>query len=44
LFSMLTQIYKQDVLDIANDIKLAKNAPCICGSKNKYKRCCMVKH
>ena len=41
LFSSLSEIYQQDVMDIANDIKPRKKAPCPCGSKKRYKHCCM---
>lgn len=41
LFESLTAIYNQDVLHIAQDIKITKNAQCPCGSGKKYKRCCM---
>ena len=41
LFSSLSEIYQQDVMNIANDIKPRKKAPCPCGSKKRYKHCCM---
>ena len=41
LFSSLSQIYQQDTIDIANDIKPRKKAVCPCGSKKRYKHCCM---
>ncbi|MFK8068758.1 MAG: zinc-dependent peptidase [Gammaproteobacteria bacterium] len=41
LFSSLSEIYQQDVMSIDNDIKPRKKAPCPCGSKKRYKHCCM---
>ncbi len=41
LFSSLSKIYQQDVMNIANDIKPRKKAACPCGSKKRYKHCCM---
>ncbi len=41
VFAALQEFYRQDVLAIANDIKPKKNAPCLCGSGKKYKRCCL---
>jgi len=41
LFKSLTEFYKQDVLDIAKDIKPRKKMPCPCGSGKRYKHCCM---
>ncbi len=41
LFSSLSEIYQQDVMDIANDIKPRKKAACPCGSNKRYKHCCM---
>ncbi len=41
LFSSLSEIYQQDVMAIANDVKPRKKAPCPCGSKKRYKHCCM---
>lgn len=43
LFEALTTIYQQDVSHINGDCQTAKNAKCPCGSKKKYKRCCMPK-
>lgn len=43
LFTALSEIYQQDVIDIATDIQLRKKSPCPCGSKKRYKRCCMPK-
>jgi len=43
LFESLTSFYQQDVLDIAGDIKPKKKGPCPCGSKKRYKHCCMPK-
>ncbi len=41
LFKSLTDFYQQDVLGIASDIKPRKKAPCPCGSRKRYKHCCM---
>jgi MtfA peptidase len=41
LFALLTEFYQQDVLSIADDVKPRKKAPCPCGSKKRYKHCCM---
>jgi Mlc titration factor MtfA (ptsG expression regulator) len=41
LFSSLSDFYRQDVLNIADDIKLKKKSPCSCGSGKRYKHCCM---
>lgn len=41
LYAALSEFYHQDVMAIARDIKIRKNAPCPCGSGKKYKRCCM---
>jgi len=41
LFELLTEFYQQDVLAIANDVKVRKKDPCPCGSGQRYKRCCM---
>ena len=41
LFKMLTEVYQQDTMGIEKDIRVSKNAPCPCGSGNKYKRCCI---
>lgn len=41
LFKALEDIYQQDVMSIAKDVKLRAKAPCPCGSGKKYKRCCM---
>jgi Mlc titration factor MtfA (ptsG expression regulator) len=41
LYKQLSEFYKQEVADIAQDEKISKNGPCPCGSKRKYKRCCM---
>lgn len=41
LYAALGEFYHQDVMAIAKDIKIRKNAPCPCGSGKKYKRCCM---
>ncbi|BCE00367.1 hypothetical protein TYM08_P0430 [Marinicellulosiphila megalodicopiae] len=44
LFEALTQIYQQDVSHINSDTVVARNAACPCGSKKKYKRCCLPKN
>ncbi len=41
LFKSLTDFYQQDVLGIASDINPRKKAPCPCGSRKRYKHCCM---
>ncbi|MCL6417211.1 zinc-dependent peptidase [Aestuariirhabdus sp. Z084] len=41
LFDQLSKIYQQDVVHIANDIRPRKKSPCPCGSKKRYKHCCM---
>ncbi len=41
LIRSLSEIYQQDVMDIANDIKPWEKAPYPCGSKKCYKHCCM---
>lgn len=41
LFESLTELYQQDVLNIENDIKPRKKSQCPCGSKKRYKHCCM---
>lgn len=43
LFDSLTEFYQQDVMAIAKDIKIKKRDPCPCGSKKRYKNCCMPK-
>ena len=43
VFESLSQFYQQDVLSISNDIKPKKKGPCPCGSKKRYKHCCMPK-
>jgi len=43
LFEVLSDFYQQDVMAIANDLKVRKRAPCPCGSKKRYKNCCMPK-
>lgn len=47
LFAALEDIYQQDVMAIAADLKKAKigrQDPCPCGSGKKYKRCCLRKN
>ncbi|NRB40270.1 MAG: zinc-dependent peptidase [Pseudomonadales bacterium] len=41
LFAALEDIFQQDVLAIADDIKVGRQDPCPCGSGKKYKRCCL---
>jgi Mlc titration factor MtfA (ptsG expression regulator) len=41
LFASMTEFYQQDVLRITRDIKPRAKAPCYCGSKKRYKHCCM---
>lgn len=41
LFSSLSIFYRQDVMAIAQDIKPRSKSPCPCGSKKRYKHCCM---
>lgn len=41
LFQALAEVYQQDLAAIAEDVRPMKNAPCVCGSGRKYKRCCM---
>lgn len=41
LFEALTDFYQQDVMAIAEDLRVRKNSRCPCGSGKKYKRCCM---
>ena len=41
LFEALTDFYQQDVMAIAEDVRVRKNSRCPCGSGKKYKRCCM---
>jgi len=41
LFAHLEQFYQQDVMAIANDIKIRKKSPCHCGSGRRYKHCCL---
>ena len=41
LYSKLSELYKLETSDIAMDIKIRKKDPCPCGSKKRYKRCCM---
>ncbi len=43
VFESLSKFYQQDVLNISNDIKPKKKGPCPCGSKKRYKHCCMPK-
>lgn len=43
LYAALTEFYKQDVMAIAEDVRVRKNSPCPCGSGKKYKRCCVPK-
>ncbi len=41
LFEALTRFYQQDVMHIEKDISIRKKSLCPCGSKKRYKRCCM---
>jgi len=42
LYEKLSDLYQLDAHDIAKDIKIRKKDPCPCGSKKRYKRCCML--
>jgi Mlc titration factor MtfA (ptsG expression regulator) len=42
LSAALENFYQQNSEEIKNDRKFSKNGPCPCGSKLKYKRCCLV--
>lgn len=44
LYQALSDLYQQDVLRIAEDLKPRKKAPCPCGSGKRYKHCCMPEH
>ena len=39
LFESLSQFYQQDVMQIADDVKVRSKSPCPCGSGKKYKQC-----
>ncbi|WP_054112528.1 zinc-dependent peptidase [Marinagarivorans algicola] len=41
VYAALSAFYAQDTAAIEQAIKPYKNAPCLCGSGRKYKRCCM---
>jgi Mlc titration factor MtfA (ptsG expression regulator) len=41
LYSSLSKFYRQDVKSIAKDIKPRKKSLCPCGSKKRYKHCCL---
>ena len=41
LYRLLSELYQQDLSDIATDIKVRAKSPCPCGSGKRYKRCCM---
>ena len=41
LFQALSELYQQDVMRIAEDVKPRKKSPCPCGSGKRYKHCCM---
>ena len=41
LFDELSQFYQQDIMRIEQDVQVRRNAPCLCGSGKKYKRCCL---
>jgi len=43
LFESLTEFYKQDILDINQQVTPKKRAKCPCGSRKRYKNCCMPK-
>lgn len=43
LYQELMTFYQQDMAAISQDIEPKKNAPCPCGSGQKYKRCCLPK-
>ena len=44
LFKSLSDLYQQEAQEIAGDIRIRKKGPCPCGSKKRYKRCCMPAH
>ena len=41
LYQALTEFYKQDRADIKQTVRIRAKGPCPCGSKKRYKRCCM---
>ena len=41
LFSALSEFYQQSVSELSGELMPAKNAPCVCGSGKKFKRCCL---
>lgn len=41
LYERLMGFYKQDMAAIEQEIKPKKNAPCPCGSRKKFKHCCL---
>ena len=43
LFQSLSDLYRQDVMRIAEDLQPRRKAPCPCGSGRRYKHCCMEK-
>jgi MtfA peptidase len=43
LYRALSELYKQDVAAIEEDLQPRKKAPCPCGSGKRYKHCCMPK-
>jgi len=42
-YTALTELYQQDVTAIASNIKPRKKAPYPCGSRERYKHCCLPK-
>ena len=52
LYSIMSKIYKQDLVTLFKSAlssmfgtkkKIGRNAPCPCGSGQKYKKCCLNK-
>jgi uncharacterized protein YchJ len=41
LFDALHEFYQQDVMSIEKDIRVKRKQLCPCGSKKRYKHCCM---
>lgn len=43
LYAYLSGFYQQNLAELNTDITPKKNQPCPCGSRRKYKRCCLPK-
>jgi len=41
LFDALSEFYQQDVMAVEKDVRVKRKQRCPCGSKKRYKHCCM---